>query len=59
MIRRKRRTERFVDWVSIPIPESYYNQIVNFLRETKDTVSVAEWVRNAIKEKLKREVGLK
>lgn len=55
MIPRKRRSEKFVEWVNIPIPESYYKVILDFLNKSKKFTSPSEYIRHAIREQLIRD----
>lgn len=55
----KREREKIIDgWSSISIPTDWKPQIIQICR-AKKFASVSEFVREAIREKLKKEAGVK
>lgn len=52
------KTQKFINWVNVPIPETYYKQVSNHLKETREYASIAEYVREAVREKLMNDLGL-
>jgi Arc/MetJ-type ribon-helix-helix transcriptional regulator len=46
-------------WKTVQIPEEYYNQIQDYVKTGRSGyTSVSEYVRNAIRAKLKEGVGI-
>ncbi|MFH1282341.1 MAG: hypothetical protein ABII27_01600 [bacterium] len=60
-VRKTRRSadQKFIDWVSVQIPESFYLQVIDFLKETRKYASPSEFIRIAVAEKLRAEYGIK
>ena len=46
------KKEKYVDWLSVPLPEIYVEQVRDFIKATKTCSSVAEYVRKAIDNQL-------
>lgn len=50
------KKEKYVDWLSVAIPETYVKQIQDFISATKTCSSVAEYVRKAVDNQLKEDL---
>ncbi len=50
------KKEKYVDWLSVAIPEMYVKQIHEFNKATKTCSSVAEYIRRAIDSQLKEDL---
>lgn len=60
MVERESRHSKIIEeWVSISIPESFYNSIQGELRRTNEFASVSELTRHLMKEWLYKSKGIK
>jgi len=53
------KKEKFIEWVSVSVPKSYYDTIKQILRREKSYSSVSEYVREVLRKDLRKRVGLK
>ena len=51
------KKEKYVNWLSVAIPETYVFQIRDFLKAIKVCPSVAEYVRRAVEIQLKEDLN--
>ena len=50
------KKEKYVDWLSVALPEIYVRNIQDFIKATKTCPSVAEYVRKAVDNQLREDL---
>ncbi len=50
------KKEKYIDWLSVAIPEIYVGQIQDFIKASKNCSSVAEYVRRAVDNQLREDL---
>ena len=50
------KKEKYVDWLSVALPEIYVKNIQDYIKATKTCPSVAEYVRKAVDNQLREDL---
>jgi Arc/MetJ-type ribon-helix-helix transcriptional regulator len=50
------KKEKYVDWLSVALPEIYVQNIHDYIQATKTCSSVAEYVRRAVDNQLREDL---
>ncbi|MFH1450487.1 MAG: hypothetical protein ABIF92_00710 [archaeon] len=45
-------------WKTVQIPEAHYKQVINYIKKAGNYASVSEYVRNAVRDQLKKDMGV-
>lgn len=48
--------EKYIDWLSVAIPEVYVTQVQDYIKATRTCSSVAEYIRRAVDNQLREDL---